>query len=129
MNNRHVTNHDNGAHHSDHDHHVVPVRVYFAVWVALLVGLILTYAAAQVHLGGVLNNVVALTIAVAKAALVVLFFMGSYYGTRLVKVWSAIGFVWLLLMAGILADYASRSWVQAPAWDAGSPTREVRPMP
>lgn len=129
MNNRHTVNHDNGAPQGEHDHPVVPVRVYFAVWVALLVGLILTYAAAQVHLGGVLNNVVALTIAVAKATLVVLFFMGAYYGTRLVKVWAAIGFVWLLLMAGILADYASRSWVQSPGWDAGSPTRAVRPMP
>src|SRR4051794_11138170 len=56
------------------EHHIVPVPVYLWVFAALMVLLIVTVAAARVDMGS-MNIVVAMTIAVVKAALVVLYFM------------------------------------------------------
>ena len=53
--------------------HIVPTRVYYLVFAALMVGTYLTVQAAFIDLG-VFNTVVALAIACAKAMLVILFF-------------------------------------------------------
>jgi cytochrome c oxidase subunit 4 len=92
--------------------HVAPRSLYFAVFAALVVGTILTVIVAKFDLGP-LNNIVMLTIACAKALLVVLFFMHVRWGTRLTWVVAGAGFFWLLILFSItLADYASRGWVQ-----------------
>ena len=51
-----------------------PLKSYFSVWIALLVGTFLTYEVAKIDLG-VFNSAVALIIATTKALLVALFFM------------------------------------------------------
>ena len=51
-----------------------PLKSYFGVWIALLVGTYLTYAVAKLDLGPY-NAAVALIIATTKALLVALFFM------------------------------------------------------
>ena len=56
--------------------HVVPLKVYYAVFAALMVGTLATVWVARVDLGP-LNIVVAMSIAVAKATLVVLYFIGT----------------------------------------------------
>lgn len=95
------------------DIHVVPVKIYVAVFLTLMVLTAITVAVAFVDLGG-LNNVVMLGIAVAKATLVVLFFMHVKYGTRLVPLVAAGGFFWLLILFGFtLSDYLSRGWLGA----------------
>ncbi len=87
----------------------VPKKLYFGVWVALLILLFATWAAAELNLG-VFNNVVALGIAFAKMALVLLFFMHVKYEKRLTWVFVAAGFIWLVIMFGyILGDYLTRS--------------------
>jgi cytochrome c oxidase subunit 4 len=91
--------------------HVLPVRLYVAVFAALMVLTAVTVAAAFVDLG-FLNTFVALTIAVTKATLVVLYFMHVRYSTPLVKVTVVAGLVWLgILFALGLSDYLSRGWV------------------
>ncbi|MBI2220843.1 MAG: cytochrome C oxidase subunit IV family protein, partial [Acidobacteria bacterium] len=61
-----------------------------------------------------MNTIVALTIAVTKATLVVLFFMHVKYSTRLTWVVAASGVVWLAIMVSLtLSDYLSRGWVNA----------------
>ena len=95
-------------------HHVVPVRVYLAVFAALMVFTAITVAAAFVDLGA-LNNVVMLAIAVAKATLVVMFFMHVRYSTRLI--WLVVGaaIFFLAILFGITgADYISRGWLGNP---------------
>ncbi len=93
--------------------HIVPPRVYYAIFGSLMVLTGLTVAAAFVDLK-VLNTVVALTIAIVKATLVVLFFMHVKYSTRLTWVVAASGVVWLAIMFSItFADYLSRGWVNA----------------
>lgn len=97
-------------------HHVVPVRVYLAVFAALMVFTAITVAAAFLDLGP-LNNVVMLGIAVAKATLVVMFFMHVRYSTRLIPVVVFGGVFFLLVMFGItMSDYVSRGFL-----GAGSP--------
>ena len=91
--------------------HVEPKSMYYAVFAALIVGTALTVAAAFVDMGA-LNNVVMLTIAMVKAALVILFFMHVRWSTRLTWVVAASGFVWLLILFGLtMTDYLTRGWV------------------
>ena len=95
-----------------HDH-VVPVPVYFAVFVALLVLTGLTTTIAYVDLGR-LNVLVALTIAVVKASLVLLYFMHLRYSTRLTPLMVGIAFFWLAVMIVLtMSDFVSRGWFGA----------------
>ena len=94
--------------------HVTPKRTYFVIFGALLLLTWATVAVSRVDLGR-LNTVVALTIAVSKALLVVLFFMHLRYSTRLTKLVVVGGFLWLALMiVGTMADEITRLWIQAP---------------
>ena len=62
---------------------------------------------------GPFNTIAALTIAVTKAVLVVLFFMHVRYSSRLTKLVVVSGFLWLALMIGfILADVGTRGWIK-----------------
>ena len=64
------------------------------------------------------NLIVAMIIAVIKAALVVLFFMNVKNSSKLTWLWAAIGFIWLFLMAGIFLDYQSRAWQEPQGWQS-----------
>jgi cytochrome c oxidase subunit IV len=109
--------------HVDHAHHVVPTKIYYAVFAALLILTVVTVYAARFDLGHPelfgaqlpLNVIVALVIACTKATLVVLFFMHVKYSGRLT--WLAVGsaLVFLLILLGITAaDYLSRGWLGNP---------------
>jgi cytochrome c oxidase subunit 4 len=90
--------------------HIVPTRVYYLIFAALMVGTAITVGVAFVDLGP-FNAVVALTIAVLKATLVVLFFMHVRYSTRLT--WAVVmgSVFWLaILLALTFSDYLTRSW-------------------
>jgi cytochrome c oxidase subunit 4 len=90
------------------EHHGPSLRVYVTIFACLLVGTALTVYAATKDLGA-LNNVVMLGIAVAKATLVILYFMHVRYGPRLVWVLAGSGFAWLaILVAFTIADYLTR---------------------
>jgi len=88
--------------------HVTPVRTYLAVFAALLVLTLATWLAAQVDFGPA-NDVIALTIAVTKALLVLWFFMHLRYSTRMTMLTALAGFFWLgILIALTLNDYLTR---------------------
>ena len=94
--------------------HVTPKRTYFAIWAVLLVLTYATVAVSRYDLGR-LNTVAALIIAVAKALLVVLFFMHIRYSTRLTKLVVVGGFMWLALLIGMtMVDEVTRAWIQIP---------------
>ena len=91
--------------------HVVPRKVYYAVFAALLVLTAVTTAVAFVDLGPG-NTVVALGIAFLKATLVALFFMHVKYSPRLTQVVVAGGIFWLaILILLTLSDFVSRGWL------------------
>ncbi len=93
--------------------HVVSPKIYYAIFGSLMMLTLLTIGVAFIDLK-VMNTVVALTIAVIKATLVVLFFMHVKYSTRLTWVVAASGVVWLAIMIALtLSDYVSRGWVNA----------------
>ena len=90
--------------------HIVPTRVYFAVFAVLMVGTCLTVQAAYFDLGS-FNTVVAVGIAVIKATLVVLFFMHVKYSTRLTWAVVAGSLFWLgILLVLTFGDYLTRGW-------------------
>jgi cytochrome c oxidase subunit 4 len=90
--------------------HVVPRRVYYLIFAALMACTALTVAVSFVDLGPI-NAVVALTIAVLKATLVVLFFMHVKYSTRLTWLVIAGSVFWLgILLALTFSDYLTRAW-------------------
>ncbi len=68
----------NGDHHGDHEHHILPDRTALAVLGTLLVLTVITVAVSRVDLGP-LNFTVALLIAIVKASVVGLWFMGLKY--------------------------------------------------
>jgi cytochrome c oxidase subunit 4 len=91
--------------------HVVPPRVYFAVFAALIVLTATTTAISFLDLGP-WNTVVALGIAFLKATLVVLFFMHVKYSPRLTQIVIAGGLFWLaILLALTLSDFMTRGWL------------------
>jgi cytochrome c oxidase subunit 4 len=90
--------------------HIVPKRIYYTIFAILMLCTYLTVQIAFFDLG-VLNAVAALTIAVIKATLVVLFFMHVKYGTRLT--WAVVvgSVFWLgILLALTMGDYLTRGW-------------------
>ena len=92
--------------------HIVQPRVYLVIFLALMLGTALTVLAAFRDFPGPLNAVVALTIAVVKATLVVLYFMHVRYSSRLI--WLVIGsaLFWLaILFALTISDYWTRTWL------------------
>jgi cytochrome c oxidase subunit IV len=100
--------------------HIVPVKLYLGVFFALLCLTALTTGAAFIDLGAELNTVVALAIAVAKALLVILFFMHVKYSSGLTKIVIVAGFFFLAILVSLtLADELTRGWTSNPgAWGA-----------
>jgi cytochrome c oxidase subunit IV len=93
--------------------HIVSTKIYYAVFATLMVLTALTVAVATVDLGR-LNIVIALTIAVCKASLVLLFFMHLRYSVRLTWVVVGAAVVWLMILIGFtMTDVLTRGWLAA----------------
>ena len=93
------------------EHHVPSLSLYFTIFGALIVGTILTVVVAKFDLGA-FNNIVMLTVACAKALLVVLYFMHVRWSSRLTWVVAASGFFWLIIMFTLtMQDYMTRGWI------------------
>ncbi len=92
------------------EHHIVTPMNYLFVYIALIIGTILTVVAADIDLG-VFNPIIALGIACTKACIVILFFMHVKYQSRLVKLTVSAGFfTFIVLITMTLTDYMSRAW-------------------
>jgi cytochrome c oxidase subunit IV len=91
---------------------MISAKVYLSVFAALLGFTALTTGIAFVDLGRVGNISVALTIAVIKAVLVMLYFMHLRYSSHLTILFASAGVFWLGIMLVLtLSDYISRGWV------------------
>jgi cytochrome c oxidase subunit IV len=88
--------------------HIVPLRTYYLVFLALIVCTAITVAVSFVDLGR-FNLLVALGIAILKATLVVLFFMHVKYSGKLTWVVVAGSLFWLgILIVMTAGDYLTR---------------------
>ena len=94
--------------------HIASKKMYFSVFLALMVLTAVTIGVAFVDLGP-LNIFVALAIAALKATLVILFFMHVKYSNRLTAMVVVCGIVWLLILfAHTMADYMTRGMLGVP---------------
>ncbi len=90
--------------------HGPTTKIFFAVWIALLVFTGLTVFVASHDLGA-LSAPIALTIATIKAILVILFFMEIKYQTKMTMTVVLAAFFFLaLLLCLTMSDYISRAW-------------------
>ena len=102
--------------------HVSPKRTYYTIFGALMVLTAITVTVAFINLGR-LNFPIAISIAILKATLVVLFFMHAKYSSRLTKLVIGGAFFFLLTLFGLtLSDYLSRGWFVSPSGTAGAGT-------
>lgn len=86
-------------------------KLYWTNCLALMALLAATWCIGYINLG-VFNLVVALTIAVTKMLLIVLFFMHMKWSSRLLHLAAIIGVVWLSIMLTLtLGDYFTRGWL------------------
>ena len=110
------------SHDTTHEHPENPIKFYIGVFALLMVMTVLTVFVAQFDLegmfkdtpviknvSGVLNALVALTIAVIKATAVILIFMHVRWSSRLTQVIVVASVFWLLIMLSFtLSDYFTR---------------------
>jgi cytochrome c oxidase subunit IV len=97
-------------------HQIIPVKVYIAVWAVLITLTATTVAVSRIELGEY-NFVVAMTIAVIKASLVVWFFMHVCHSTSLTRLFIGAAFLWMaILIVFTLSDYISRGWLPGGTW-------------
>jgi cytochrome c oxidase subunit IV len=99
--------------------HVVPKKVYFVIFGALLGFTALTTGVAYVNLGK-WNTIVALVIAGCKATLVALFFMHLRWSTHMMRVVLLSALLWLAILISLTTtDVFSRDWIPVPeGWES-----------
>ncbi len=100
-------------------HPVLPIRLYASVFAGLLALTALTVGISFFDLGGgrlhLMNAFAAISIAVAKALLVVLYFMHVRYGSRLTWVFVGAGVFWMLILITLtMSDILTRQWLPVP---------------
>jgi cytochrome c oxidase subunit IV len=106
--------------------HVVPVKVYASVFVALLLLLALTVAVALIE-HPAFGLSIALSIAGVKTVLIALFFMHLHYDSGVVRLAAIAGFLWLAILIGLsMSDFLTRSWPPATE-DRATPIHNQEP--
>jgi cytochrome c oxidase subunit 4 len=86
----------------------------FAIYAALIILLLATVGANTLPLGP-FSLVVALLIAIAKALLVIFFFMHVRFASKTTWIFVACGFLWLsMLFTMTFTDYLTRTWNDQP---------------
>lgn len=106
------------AHQPDHEtytghtppHHRASLPSYFAVFAVLMVLTVVTVWVSRIDLG-TMNTAVAMVIAVAKATVVILWFMHVIHSPRLTWIVVISAFLWVgVLFVLTFADYLTRGW-------------------
>ncbi len=116
------------------DHPVVPVKTYLTIFGALMVLTALTVWVAFIDFGhGLLNDTVAMSIAVLKALLVLVIFMHLKYSAKILWLIAGSSVIWMIIMIGLtLTDYRSREWIESQAhraipWASNPPIEQAAP--
>lgn len=115
---------------NEHSHHVIPVPVYVKTFIALIVLTVLTVVASRIDTG-ILHTPLALGIAMAKMAIVALFFMGLKWDKGISSILfvgaGAAVFIFMLLT---FADYSFRGDIspdEKQRFGIDSPVKLVEP--
>lgn len=94
---------------------IVPQKTYVVVWAVLMCLTALTATLSLINLHR-WSTVIAIGIAVGKAALVIAFFMHlRYEKQRMIWVWATVSAVWLtVLLVLTMNDYVTRGFLRVP---------------
>ena len=107
--------------------HISPKSTYYTIFGALMVLTAVTVAVAFIDVG-ILNFPIAISIAITKATLVILFFMHVKYSSRLTKLFVGMAFFFLAILFGLtLTDYLSRGLYTYPGGAGGAGFAERAP--
>ena len=87
------------GHGQGHGHHIIPYKVYYAVFGALIFLTITTVITASIDLSG-FNVPLALAIAGVKATLVVMFFMALKYDSKVNVMIFSVGLLFVIVFLG-----------------------------
>lgn len=104
------------THHAHAAHGHISVRTYYTVFAALMGLMILTVAAWYVEKNLIemptwLAVAIAMSIAIAKTALIVIYFMHVKVADGVTKVYASMSFFFLIVLFAItMADYVARGW-------------------
>jgi len=80
------------------------------IWLALLVLLAITVGSAYIPLG-IFNGIINYSVAAAKAALVLIFFMHLDRSRALIRLTAAAGVFWVIFLFSLsFGDYLTRNW-------------------
>jgi cytochrome c oxidase subunit 4 len=94
--------------------HIIAVRTYVTIFIALLVLLLAAIGIAYLDLRWA-NFPLTMAIATCKSLLIILYFMHARFSSRLTWIIAGAGFFWLAIMMTLtLADYLSRGWLDIP---------------
>ena len=105
------------THHREEHTHAQRVSFYAKTLWVLMVLLVVTVAAGFTKMPDWLGIMIALTIAVSKATIVIMNFMHVRFSSKLAWLFAGAGFFWLIIMfAFAFADYASRHWEPVQGW-------------
>jgi cytochrome c oxidase subunit IV len=108
--------------------HLTSPKTYFIVFLILLALLALTVLASGTE-HKLLNSVLAVTIAVSKAVLIMLYFMHLRDSSQLTRVFAMAGFLWLAILLGLtLSDYQTRSWTPTDPLESTRPIDPLREL-
>ena len=100
--------------------HISPKSTYYTIFGLLMALTALTVFAAFLQLG-IFNFPVAISIAITKATLVILFFMHAKYSSRLTKLFVGMSFFFLIILFSLtLTDYLSRGLKTYPGGAGGA---------
>lgn len=111
--------HEHEAHgHGEGEYGHISVATYWKVFWSLMGLMVLTVAAWYVEkqvlpgvIPGWLAVAIAMTIAMAKTLLIVVFFMHVKVSSKITQIFAAGSFVWLLILFIItMGDYVARGW-------------------
>ncbi len=116
------TQSENAPHHEDHsDNHVehVSMNTYYLIFAALMFLLLITVGAwyfdQHIRPLGHFSPVLAMAIAVAKAVLIVLFFMHVKFASKLVQIFACTGIAFVAIMFLLtFNDFVTRDWLPVP---------------
>jgi cytochrome c oxidase subunit 4 len=108
--------------------HIASRKLYYFVFFSLLILTVVTWQIAYIDLGR-WNTVVALIIAICKAALVVTFFMHLRWSQSMIRLVLFAAVFWLAIMIALtVGDFFSRGHVsQVQPWQAS--TQVTQPLP
>ena len=93
---------------------VVRRKTYIGAWLGLLALTLVTVLLGYLHMGP-FNMIIGIAIATVQACIIAGVFMHALYETPLVRVMTAGGVVWFLIMITLmLTDYITRGWLPFP---------------